>query len=260
MRLAIIYQVGFRYMENDIVIKSEKQRKGHSIKTYLFIAAIGLLIIGVTVFILTTFMLPYDDNIIEIIGYDNVGYVPNETKSNFSAQLYNQLKTNFDIPYQRGAVKATIRPDTYTQDIGTVTTISFIVDIDDFQQTYQTSLMWTDSEIFIPENVVLKCTKKELAKYPDAVCHGMYDSSNSISLYLPYETTLESGEKISLQKDYIDSDGIQVMKVLVDNCGNQNIKAQALAKAKEYIDSLDGFNANDYEYNVPSVYNNCIVR
>ncbi len=114
--------------------------------------------------------------IVEIENYPAA--FSDQTKENLEVQLRRLINENLDVP-DKAFVSAVIRDGSYTLDEGEVTTANFLVDIDEYKQTYLVSMSWSDT-VEVYNNVLISCPEKSLMKYPEANCIAMYDDSQDV--------------------------------------------------------------------------------
>lgn len=246
-------------MNGDILINNV-ERKNHkgvwiaSVTTIVLIVVVAIIIIAMNLSAKKRY-----DKIVEVEGYDSLGLsISAEMKEDLGAQLYYLLKNHFDSVDDSGVIVGAIRPETANYTIeDSVEVVSFIVDIDEFEQTYNVTLSWSDS-YEMDDGILIECTKKALSKYPQAKCYGMYTNSDSIGLYLPNELTLDSGEQIIMEYGYTNEDGKEIVDIEVNSCGVKTVDELALSKAKSWI-RMQGLDAEAFLYRVKPLYENCIT-
>lgn len=183
--------------------------------------------------------------------------LPDKTIDIVSSEMYHLLAKNFNVNEDSSSTLANIREDSYqweSQD--DVNSVKFIVDIDKYQQTYQVSIAWSDNEL-MPDGVIIECARRDQSKFPDIKCHGMYYDSNSLELYLPYDDVLSSGVQYSASLGDLDNSGFQHINVTVQDCGDSNVKEEAVDAVKKYLKSTAGLDPEQYIYQRTSDYSNC---
>ena len=221
------------------IVNDSEPKKSNFIWTVLcLIGVIVALIVAVVVWWMNKPKLP---EVVDVTNYSSIEDVlPSEAQGALRAQLYYLLSQHFDVPDEVKKVKAEIRQDTYKEkNNGDVISASFILDIDEYQQTYKVSISWSETIKELPIDVLLDCARRDEAKYPDAMCYGMYNNSDSVNLYLPYEGTTSLGDKYSLEFGYYDEDGTEKVLVKVNDCGNKDRTNVAVEDAKKYIKSIN---------------------
>ena len=116
----------------------------------------------------------------EIVGVDNYpGAFPGDMKDELETQLRNVLALGFEVP-ETEIISGNIRDDNYTiNESDDITTATFILDLDKYEQTYEVIMSWSDTEEVI-NGVLISCPEKELMKYPDAKCVAMYNNSQDV--------------------------------------------------------------------------------
>lgn len=233
---------------------SQRQLAAILVTVSLFIIA---LLIGILV---TVSREPSMPDVVDIVNYDDLPVQPpDNTKDELTASLYYLLDEYFDAPDQSHSIKATLRPETLEQqEIDNINSMSFIVDVDAYQQSYQVTLSWTADGTILPENTSVECASHDVSKYPSSVCHGQFYDSTSPYLYLPYEGTLATGQTYSANYLYEDEAGAHV-SVSVDVCGAPSASEAALSAIESYLASK-GVDVDSIQYDVRSVYHNCIIE
>lgn len=183
--------------------------------------------------------------------------LPSDIKNRLNAQLYYLLSLHFDVPERSNSVNAVLRSDTYQKTLdGDVENASFLVDIDAYKQSYLVHLSWSNTAK-IPNDVLIECAPRDLSKYPDETCYGMYYDSASPYIYLPYEGTLPSGEPFTAEFGYqIDSE--VHIDIFIEDCGDPQNKDVAVQTVKDYLSS-NGLDAGQYIYEAISNYNDCLI-
>ena len=155
-----------------------------------------------------------------------------------------------DLP----AGTAVIRPETLESETDSgIVNVSFILDVDRFQQSYRAYLAWSeDQKTWLPEDTLVECAEVQLSKYPDVLCYGMYMNSDSIELYLPYFGKIDTGEEYTVKQRYY-ADGGPYLEIAIDSCGDKKILDAALADVKKWLinNKLD---PEKYAFEVPSHY------
>ena len=197
---------------------------------------------------------PPISSIVTVENYDSLPIsIPPNNRKDLSEQLYYLLSEHFETTEESNSISATIRPDTLinTSTNGT-TSISFIIDIDVYKQSYRAHLNWNDNGDWLPQTTSIECAENSLSKYPDVLCYGMYFDSNDISLYLPYKATIENVGEYTVKQRYYP-DGTPYLEVAIDSCGDQTILDQALTSAKNWL-TANRFNPDDYSFEVPAHY------
>lgn len=216
------------------------------------IAFLLLCILLVLIYILN--ISPSPSNIIAISDYDTLPIsVPQDKRNELSTQTYYLLTEHFEVPDQSGAVSAVIRPESFEDTSeGSISTVSFIMDIDSYQQTYRAYVSWSDDGEWLPEDILIECATNDLSKYPNVPCYGMYFDSNDIALYLPFTGTINGSIEYTVKQRYY-ANGDPYLEVAVDSCGDQSILDQALASAKTWL-TTNHLNPDDYSFEAPAHY------
>lgn len=221
------------------------------------ISVASLAVLGVVAIIVGAVLNAYytPSNYVKVSDYDDLPVsVPQDIREDLSLQLYYLLSRNFDVPEQPGATVATIRPDSYQNSSASdsIISISFIADVDRFQQSYNIGLSWSTDGKKLPENVSTECVINSLSKYQGVECYGTYQNSNSIELYVPYSNYTPSGGFFTVRQRYY-TNGEGYLEIAIDSCGNQAILDEALASAKTWLES-NSLNPDDYSFELPTHY------
>ena len=116
----------------------------------------------------------------EVVKIENLPTeIPDELSESLETKLKNLLKNSFDAP-DDAIISANMREGTYNKDEdGGLTSVSFLVDIDEYKQTYEIMIGWSDVKI-VPDPILISCPAKRLMKYPEIKCEAMYGSSQDI--------------------------------------------------------------------------------
>ncbi|MBQ7202366.1 hypothetical protein IJS18_03230 [Candidatus Saccharibacteria bacterium] len=176
--------------------------------------------------------------------------MPTELREGLGVQLKNLLEIN-GIASEDDIVKAVIREGAYfekTED--DVTTADFIVDIDDYQQSYLVTMSWSDTKE-ISDAIIIHCPTRAQSKYPESFCKSMYDTTTIVEniennpLYkkLPIEVDdFDFGARQAIHYEIRGefNDENDLVLTVVDYTGGQFEPAKA--KIKEL-----GYNPDDYE-------------
>ncbi len=191
----------------------------------IFIPALIIIII-ITSFIIHTII--QESQKVSIINLDEkTSSAPIIEKDLFRRQLKNVILLNPDI--KASDIKdAVIRDGSYSEEIkNEVTTAKFIIDIDSIKQSYVVNFSWSNTEN-IPNNIFIECPTIFESKYPDSNCVGMYTTSSSPELYLPYKGTTKSGIQYEISvKQY--NGGNFYFEVSTKDCQNLD-EAKAAAE------------------------------
>lgn len=242
-------------MEEDYIIIHNEQPKQNP-KKILWISLIVIsliLVISITVISNIVNRKIKTEEIVEIENYttfeDNL---PQEAKDNLRLSLYYHLFEFFEVPKNEKSIKAVIRENSYEKfEKNNTTTATFIIDIDDYEQTYKAFIAWKDNTDF-PMDITIGCPDSSYSKYMDSTCKSSYDISDSIMYYLPYENTISTGEVFTVrQRNYYD--GEKYLEIAINSCGDKKILNEALEKTKQWIYSKH-INPDTYKYEMPTHY------
>ena len=137
--------------------------------------SIVMLAIIVAVAIINNYRSQFE--IVQITNYPKE--LPSDLRRELEAQLKNVLMLKFDAP-EESVIRGEIRMSTYRQDsTNGDNSATFIVDVDDYEQSYMVSMGWSDEGEVI-NSVLISCPETSLMKYLDAVCKAMYDDSQDL--------------------------------------------------------------------------------
>ena len=109
-------------------------------------------------------------------------FLPGKYRKEIQTTLYSVLKKSTDLS---GFPTGEIREDSFVSltDQGR-TTVSFLVDLDTYRQTFLVSYSFSDSAPLTSPNttansILISCPSREKRKYSDSSCVGMYNTSAS---------------------------------------------------------------------------------
>ncbi len=228
----------------------EENFKNNLFKKNSVIIGIGITVL--TIIIISISMILYQNHVrrTEIVEIENLpADLPKELRDSLETKLKNLLKNNFDAP-DDAVISANMREGTYNKDEDKgITEVDFLVDIDEYKQTYDVMVSWSEEEV-IPEPILIACPSKKLMKYPEARCIATYNSSQDL------ENIADNPiyEKLPIIVDYFDyysrkgiryevrgyfNEDNELILTVVDYSGGN------LENAKKKIKEL-GYNPNDY--------------
>lgn len=195
---------------------------------------------------------------VKIENNELISNVPSSEQNYFKQQLWNVVSSQYPDVDRSVIDDAVIRENSITKDFdedSKIHSTKFIVDIDSLELTYNVTIQWSNGEQ-LPDTVMISCPPMNDMKYPNTVCHGMYDSTYSFYLYFPYD-----GYKDPDSEDYviytIDGDE-QAKTITIESsvCDPDKYNAEAL----DYIKNNTPFYNNpDYkiQYEVNTVDEEC---
>ncbi len=191
-------------------------------------------------------------NAVEIVNYEELEIMPPvEQQTDLNMRLYSVLEQHFDVN-QKMPIQGVVRPESLQSDYKNgLTTIAFIVDIDEFRQSYSVEVSWAlDENTEVPNLSSVECVSRSLSKYPDEICYGMYYDSTSSAIYLPYTGQLTSGVKFLAENEGIDNYGVEHVVVSVQNCYQWPVEfstsnaVEAVEAVKKYLKDEGGINVD----------------
>lgn len=225
-------------MENDFL---------RSKRVKIMIACLIALILIIVVIVAVVRNYDYQTKIVSVKNY------PSELRSEMRENLEMQLRRLLDANYGaegKVEIEAVVREGTFLQDMNDeVANYSFLVDIDEYQQTYEVVMAWSNV-IEVPNGIMISCPETRLMKYPEAECVAMYNTSQDVKniednpIYddLPISVDeFDYGSRSSLRYDiraFFNSDNQLVVTIVDYSGGNYE---NALKKIREL-----GYNPDDY--------------
>lgn len=244
-------------MNNDYIVLGENISLSKSMLRKIGIASAIILFVAVVIIciVVNVTMANQPSNMIKVDNYGELPLdPPAEVKGDLSSRIYNILAEHFGV---QGAVDANIRSGTaQNTSEGDVSSETFVLDVDEYQQSYDVYISWSD-KIVIPENIGVECTLRQNSKYPDEKCYGTYYDSDSPHQYLPYESNLTSGEPFAANYAFEDSYGFEHITVTVQDCGNTELKEVAVLATKNYLKNTAGLDPEQFIYQRVSNNSKC---
>ena len=157
--------------------------------------------------------------------------MPEEAESFVADNIWEVIKNNVMDNTQSRVDDVVIREGTYEEEVlddGTVQA-TFIVDIDSLKQSYTVSTGWSKDGETVYE-VIVNCPPISKMKYPETVCEGMYNNTQSLDLYLPY--MVDSQYEDSAPTIFIEGDQeSKTIDIEVSVCDSDKY----LQEAREYL-------------------------
>ena len=190
---------------------------------------ISIPIIFITIIIISLFFyFQQKPKQINIIGLnEKTSSTPILDKDTLKAQLYRVILLNPDIKNSEIS-DAVLRDNSYSEETKDgITTANFIVDIDSIKQSYTISFSWSETEE-LSDSILIECPNIFESKYPNSYCIGMYTTSDSPELYLPYQGTTNSGVSYQINFKFYTGDE-PFIEVSTKDCQNLN-EAKAAAE------------------------------
>ena len=248
-------------MEGDIVIHAERPaKKGWKKVVLIVISSLVVLALVVVAVVVGVNFATRRRDVVIISNAGELWYpMPGKAQEEFGGYLYNLLRQNFDVPEDGASIKATVRPETYDLvSHGNINTVKFVVDVEDYQQSFNAVMSWSDTLTF-PESARIECTTKEESKWPEVKCYGMTTTSESISIYLPHDFELATGQKVKLEYGFTTNDGKDIIDVTVSSCGDAVVDEEALSSARSWV-KAQGADADAIEFRMHPAYENCVIK
>lgn len=162
--------------------------------------------------------------------------------------LSNQVKNVSDIDVEKTLVEGSIRDGSYSEDRqGDVVISNFLLDIDAIQQTYLVEFPWSKSTD-VPDGISVECPRNDQSKFPDSYCIGIYTTSASIEIYLPYNGSVKDNS-YSVQANYLIENGLDLF---IASCGDENLMKAAKKDFENWISNTK-FLENIYNINLVDI-------
>ena len=208
----------------------------------VFIAILQVLIMILLTFVVHTFTIGRKNVIIAEDDASSTA-IPEEVEDAISDILWNTIKKNVQGVDQNVINDAKIREGTFSKkENEDEISVRFVLDIDSIEQTYVVATGWT-KDLSVIRDVTINCPPVSEMKYPDTVCRGMYNNTESLDLYLPYivKSKVEGGGA----DIYIDGNEFnRTIDVYLSTCDTDTLHKQAEA----YLDSIPT-DLSDYSIN-----------
>ena len=244
---------------DDIVWQQNKKPKKYLL---WFVIPVCLLLLGGIVYLIWC-MMPKDYDKITIINRDELSKISDSDINNFRNELlillrnYNAIGVDdevSDVVIREGSEISSTNVDT---DGGYWKETTFLIDIDSLKQTYTVKIIESDEKL---DGITAQiyCPKLTESKYPESECRGIYYSDNtSIEYRLPYEFSLENGEKVLVKNvDTIKKQGEwkNIVQVYLFSCKDKNPPVEEAEKAvREWVKGT-GDEFEFYTYNIRTGY------
>ena len=199
------------------------------------IALIFLIIIGVTI-----------NNIVEksnqpltIKNYDRyLSSAPESYEETLLTQIYSLIQDSLPVGTDEDSFvrDAEIRKDSFTENKEDgITSTHFLLDIDSLKMTYTVDFAWSKSKKeILPDSIIVNCPPISEMKYPETTCYGMYNTTSSPELYLPYTAFAEDG-KIKYQLTL--SQDLYIINIYTNACNDKALENQYREEALEWLKS-----------------------
>ncbi|MBR3246703.1 hypothetical protein IKF87_02365 [Candidatus Saccharibacteria bacterium] len=221
--------------------------KGQKIGIFVLVQTIIIVVITATIQGVTQ---PKERIVVEEPEDNITADIPPENIELFKRTLWDLISQKSDTVNESVIKDVVIREGTYTEtehEFGT--SAEFIIDIDSIKQTYKVNIGWAEDghEDEYYDDVIIDCPPISEMKYPETVCHGMYNDSYSLNLYLPYTIESPYVDEYSYAGPelYIDGDEqSHTITVVLNPCNNANVYRE---KAKDYLKTIP--NINKYQIN-----------
>lgn len=156
------------------------QLGGSKSKTKLLIVvsvAVSLAIIIVS--IILAIMKEHEDATRRVIMDTYPASMPEEIRIGLGEQLKNLLIQKEDAKVDE-VIKGVIRNGTYEEAVeNDITSVTFLVDIDAYKQTYAVAASWSD-KVEISDAITITCPNKEQSNYPTSFCKSMYNTTRDV--------------------------------------------------------------------------------
>ena len=221
--------------------------KNKNIKILAMVGLVCLMLIIVVAAILQlTFKKPID---LYNIDQVNTGMTDREIDE-LEKLVGESLSSNQEYKNRTG-IKVLIRPASFERKVkDEVTLYKFLIDIDEFKDTYEVSFGLVSGKGFY-EPPTVTCPLPVQMKYPEKNCTGQQAAPRAptFEFELPHYFRLASGEFVTVTADY-SSDGQEYLNVRVSSCGNSGIIDAARMEVEKWIKSLE-YEPSGYEIVIP---------
>jgi len=154
--------------------------------------------------------------------------IPNNAKNYVADNIWLLISGSLPDVDSNNIDDIVIREGTYqeTENEDGSVRVNFIVDIDSLKQTYTISTGWSKDKSAVYE-VVVDCPPQSMMKYSETICHGSYNNTYSLDLYLPY--TVDSTYEDAAPNVYIEGNEIdKTILVMVSACDAEKYKKMAM--------------------------------
>ncbi len=191
---------------------------------------------------------------VDIKNSGELSSIPTEYTDDFKNVLWNVVSSNYDNVEKSVIDDVVVRENSYTESkSGSIAEANFLVDIDSLKQTYNVSIQWSDEEV-LPDGISVECPPVSQMKYKETFCKGMYNNTNSFSLYFPYYVYKnEYGEECTIN-ECGDGDKSLVYAIECDENTNViNIESSICDVEKYNREALD-YIKNDTPFYGDSAY------
>lgn len=215
-------------------MNKKEKKQSLSVHTIVVFATVVLLaIIGISTFFVIRNNVIKEAQAVSINEYPEG--LPEDVYENIGLQLKNILKEKFDASEEE-KIEAEIRSDSIERlKDSNIYTMKFLVDIDEYKQTYLVSASWSDT-VEVSDGIVISCTNRSQSKYPDSMCKSMYNTTVDVE-------RIENNplyEKLPIVVDYFNfeerravhyeirgsfDDEDQLVLTVVDYSGNNYVPA-----------------------------------
>ena len=196
-------------------------------------AILQIVIIAILVSVLQFFLSPRQYASIEDNKTEEEASIPNNAKDFVADNIWTLVSSNLPGVDSNNIDDIVIREGTYqeTENEDGSVSVNFIVDIDSLKQTYTISTGWSKDKSVVYE-VVVDCPPQSKMKYPETICHGSYNSTYSLGLYLPY--VVKSQYEDAAPDIHIEGDEAnKTIDVIVSVCDSEKFKKMAT----DYLES-----------------------
>lgn len=153
---------------------------GNKRKTKLLIVvsvAVSLAIIIVA--IVLAVMKEHEDAARQVTMESYPASMPEEIRRGLGEQLKNLLIQKEDAKPEE-VIKGVIRNGSYEESIDSdITSVTFLVDIDSYKQTYAVAASWSD-KVEISDAITITCPNKEQSKFPKSFCKSMFNTTRDV--------------------------------------------------------------------------------
>lgn len=193
------------------------------------VSIVAVIIVAIIVIsaLVVTFSNREEANIINESGIQETSLVSEEDMTRVKKELYKLLSITSGADHD---FDASVRWDTVAKTSSSIPETTFMIDVDEYQQSYRATVN--------QNTVYLQCPELGESKYPESFCISNYGENNdSIAIVfganLPYYAETNEGETVSIQRGSSKTQGSnRYLQIIVAACPYDK---EAIARAEEAV-------------------------